>query len=135
MNSISWFLYCADVLESFGNIFGVFNCFLFLIAVILTACGIFIHATDYDRSKEGVKYWEQRRADCASWAKKLWTIFVLLTFILIAVPSKGTMYAIAASEVGERVAQSEAVKGIADDATKALRAWINKQIQPQEPKK
>lgn len=34
----------------------------------------------------------------------------------------------AAAEVGERVIASEKVKGIADDATKALQAWLRKQI-------
>jgi hypothetical protein len=57
-------------------------------------------------------------------------------FAIIAcfMPSKGTMYAIAASQVGEQVVQSETVRGIASDAQKALQQWIKKQLEPDAKK-
>lgn len=56
---------------------------------------------------------------------------VLLTLAALF-PSKSTMYAIAASQAGEKIAQSEQVRGIADEATKALQQWIKRQIEPEK---
>jgi hypothetical protein len=44
------------------------------------------------------------------------------------------MYAIAASEIGERVIKTPEVQGITSDATKALHSWIKKQIETENKK-
>ena len=57
--------------------------------------------------------------------------WMIVCFVGAAIiPAQKTMYAIAASQVGEQVVKSEAVQGIANDATKALQIWIKKQIEP-----
>ena len=57
-------------------------------------------------------------------------ILLLMVFFILgnAMPDRNTMYAIAASQVGEKIATSEIAKGVADDAPKALQLWIKKQI-------
>ena len=55
---------------------------------------------------------------------------IALVVVSLAVPSKDTVYAIAASEVGEEIVKSET----AGKAVKALNAWLDKQIAPTEKK-
>lgn len=119
MNSVSWFLYATDVI---GNLRGV---------ALIAACVfgvIFLGTLACVPISEG---------DCldidnrTTWFKFFWrSLSVALIALTISVffPSKDTMYAIAASQVGEKVIQNEAVQGIATDATKALQQWIKRQI-------
>ena len=66
-----------------------------------------------------------------TWYKFFWrSLSAALISMTVSVfsPSRDTMYAIAASQIGERVIQNEAVQGIANDATKALQQWIKRQL-------
>ena len=109
MNSLSWFLYFADVASSFAILLACVSLFGGLILIITSA----IYAVENDR------FWWQG-----------WKVFapICLSSALIAcaIPSRQTMYAIAASRV---IVQNETVKGIANDATKALQIWIKKQVE------
>jgi hypothetical protein len=123
MNSVSWFLYLADVL---GNLSTASIPFLIIGTIIAGACtllGMFLQAGDYSWVKEADKQWfESRRVGCATAAKRLWPAILIVAVVVCFIPSKNTMYAIAASEVGEKVVKSEAVQGIATDATKGASA-------------
>lgn len=131
MNSFSWFLYAADVSNTLKGAFIPIIAFSMIAAVICTICGIFLHCEQYSYTKpEDIAWWEEKRVSCARLAKLLWPVSVIVLLVLCLIPSRSTFYAIAASQVGERVAQNEAVQGIATDATKALQIWIRNQIDP-----
>lgn len=117
MNSISWFLYASDVVGNLQPTLAIGG------GSGLVAAGFFTLCSFIDEDNGGI-----------SLAKRI--SFYAIPAILIAciIPSKTTMYAIAASQVGERVAQNEAVQDIASDATKALQIWIKKQIEPEAKK-
>lgn len=55
---------------------------------------------------------------------------IIAALVIIPVPSKDTIYAIAASEMGERALASPT----GDRAVKALNAWLDRQI-AREPSK
>ena len=133
MNSLSWFLYLAGVLDELKTVATLFAIFGGVAAVILTLCGMFLHCERYSwTTPDTIEWWEGRRAQCATGAKWMWPFVVVVAVMAILAPNKGTMYAIAASEVGERVAANEAVRGITSDATKALQQWIKRQIEPEK---
>lgn len=117
MNSVSWFVYSADVV---GN----FQVLLFIGSIIaLIGSGICLLAWSIEDFESGPKF-----------AKRI--IFGAVPALIVAclIPGTSTMYAIAASQIGERIATSEQVQGIANDATKALQIWIKKQIEPESKK-
>jgi hypothetical protein len=131
MNSVSWFLYAADVSGSMKNALIPVCAIAAGVAAITTGLGIFMHCGNYSWVTDADRaWWEQRRGECAGYARKLWPAAAIMLLVIIAIPSQNTMYAIAASEVGERVVKSEAAQGIASDATKALQNWLKKQIEP-----
>lgn len=122
MNSVSWFVYVAGVVDNIGGVMvgaGVF---------CLLVCGVswFAFALADER-------------DSAAMLKRTgsWTPLAAMCILIIAcfVPSKSTMYAIAASQLGERIAMSDKVQDIANDATTALQQWIKKQIEPEHATK
>lgn len=112
MNNLSWFLYLTEVLNSFGtflSIVGVFS----LIAFGLTVFFITVENSSYYR-KEKLPY-----------PKKIYFFSALASIGLATFfPAKETMYAIAASEMGEEVLKSET----ANKAQQALNAWLDEQI-------
>lgn len=131
MNTLSWFIYMAGVFGNLNLILGAFLFFGTLITVIITILGMVMHS---DMGKEEAKFWEFKRQMCARWAARMWALIVVVSFVQIASPTRETMLAIAASQVGEQIAKTDTVKGIAGDAAKALELWIKKQIEAEKPK-
>jgi hypothetical protein len=127
MNSVSWFLYLADAMSSLSGVIVFFG----VMATLLTCLGIFMTLLNTDSSNTDRK---QRYADYnANGARfiRSFSPWMVLCFVVAAIiPAQKTMYAIAASQVGEQVVKSEAVQGVANDAAKALQIWIKKQIEP-----
>lgn len=116
MNSVSWFLYFTDVVGNLG---------ILLTGVTVTSiCGAVVAAFIF-----GFCIIEEEDTKTPLKALK-WSVAILAISSLsnVLLPSKNTLYAIAASQVGEQVIKNEAVQGIANDATKALQQWIKKQL-------
>lgn len=133
MNSVSWFLYLADVAGSLKETIIPLGGIILFASVPLTICGIAIHAGNHSWVPQADKdLWEARRKNCAKLARTMVPVGLALLIFAALIPSKSTMFAIAASQVGEQVVQSEQVQGIASDATKALHQWIKKQIEPEK---
>jgi hypothetical protein len=129
MNSLSWFLYATDVV-------GSLNAATFAVAAasgvgmgvaVMWASFVIIDA----RTREEENKVREARG---LWLWRLAILCIASGFLSCLFPSKNTMYAIAASEVGEKIAKSEAVQEMASDATKALQQWIKKQIEPEAKK-
>lgn len=142
MNSLSWLIYLAETLGKLG---GVSAAVMAVSSLALAAAVVqrIIVGVVASRGTTGCSDWQIREKESAQnflpTSKMLFRLAgvtcVLSAFLYIAMPSRGTVYAIAASQVGEQIATSEAVRGLASDATKALQQWIKKQIEPESAAK
>lgn len=121
MNSLSWMIYLADVLDGIQKTAVTVAVFGGLIALATNAAHVVYSVEEYDKdTAKALKPYARGT---------LITALIALVLALVA-PSKETIYAIAASEMGEEVLQSpEATK-----ARAALNAWLDKQIE-QKPEK
>lgn len=111
MNSLSWFLYFADVPRSL-------RLFLFLVGLILILGGISASIFGFAE-------------DCKKWVVfGLSSIGISLFFwaVTVLIPSKNTMYAIAVSELGQQAVESELGK----KGMEALEAWIDFTVKGKE---
>lgn len=122
MNQLSWLIYLADVSGELGWIFGT----IFVVSVIVfIISGAF---TPPLSSGSGVT-----EEQWSIWRKFLFgslAAFFGSAFLGAIVPERETVYAIAASELGEEVVKSET----AGKAMTALNNWLDAQIS-EEPKK
>lgn len=146
MNSLSWLLYIAGVSGSFGVLLiwmGIFLVFgggvLYVLSVILRQDGLKPVEFRYGATEDSQSYKNgvANKKEMLGWAKStsFWgrsmiIIGVVGWFIAAGLPSKETVYAIAASEMGEELLKTPT----AAKATKALDAWLDKQIAEQTKK-
>lgn len=120
MNQLSWLLYAADVASGLGGL-AAFIAFLGCVALCASILfKIVCHADADFRNSFGTL------CDRATW----WSAGVFTVSVLVAVftPSKDTLYAIAASEVGEQIVESPT----ANKAVQALNHWLDEQIEDDE---
>ncbi|MXO67748.1 hypothetical protein GRI72_02735 [Altererythrobacter marinus] len=117
MNSLSWMLYLADVA---GSVAALMTNVAVVVAVVggtvLMISAIILHVEDEDTSF----IWP--------WARRI--VFVAAPCALMAAltPSQNTIYAIAASEMGETALETET----GGKAMQALNAWLDRQIDGEE---
>lgn len=108
MNTLSWFLYLADVAGGIN------------LVLLLASVGglVFLPLVTAFRFGEGLKpAWTPTNTKYAI------AIAAALFFVVI-LPSKSTMYAIAASELGQQAVESKLGQKVAT----ALEQWIDQQI-------
>lgn len=133
MNGLSWLIYLASLSDGASTFFGLLS----FMAAAATIAGTIMSIMWTDGQFGGdqkLKGYEEMRSR-GKWLASRSAVFLLAFGIIsVALPPKNTVYAIAASEVGGRVVQSQELKGVADDSLLALRSWIKKQIEP-GPKK
>lgn len=138
MNELSWLLYMANVLPNLGTTLGLLSAPLFLGAAFSIGFCIFGQddATREFRSGEGhveIASAEENTKKLRSlFAKPAWIFSLLfLAFVTGAIlsPTRETMYAIAASEMGEKVATSPT----GQKALRAIDAWLDRQIEGEPP--
>lgn len=112
MNDLSWLIYFAGVSENAGSVAAIG----LLIIGVVTAFVVIFHAME-----EG-SLWPPFWRTLGAW--------LALALVASLIPNRDTLYAIAASEIGEEVVKSET----AGKAMKALDAWLDHQIEG-EPEK
>jgi len=123
MNTLSWFLYFADVVSGLDRFFGM---------VALLSVFVFVGvAIWYIASFHDYKQWKGTEYEHVYTPTIQRQVLLLsLTVLLVSAtcsslfPSKNTMYAIAASEMGEKVLTSE----LGTKAQQAIEVWITQQI-------
>jgi len=102
MNDLSWLLYLGDVSGSISHFFGFFGFVLFIVGGIATF-GAFIALADDSLSDTSI--------NSVKSAKNFGIFAVIFGFFLMVaatlLPSKETVYLIAASEAGEEVVTSK----------------------------
>lgn len=111
MNSVSWFIYIAGVVENVGITFVIAG-FCGIIATAICWFGFAI--ADDDNTAAMLK--------SAGVRIPTWSIGLLLVCSFI--PSKTTMYAIAASQIGETVVTSPEAREMIDDTKTILRDYL-----------
>jgi len=111
MNSLSWLLYIAGVVGNLGGVLIFFTIVLSLVSLVIAI----VYCDDYTEGRaKGFKI-----------AGLMAGGAVFCIFLAAFVPSKETVYAIAASEMGEEVLKTPT----AQKAFKALDVWLDKQIE------
>lgn len=109
-------MYLADVVSSLDHV-ATAGTILSLITAVFCLLGVILDNESLEELKLG----------CSKISKFLWIplVFVLL---MVFVPSKNTMYAIAASEIGEDVAKEVSTSPLYNKAQAALNNWLDKQL-------
>jgi hypothetical protein len=116
MNSLSWLIYLADVADSLGSTLTV----TLVVGCFAAASRLFVGFVRAAETNNKI-YWAEA---CRAVGKPLAVLVLPLVILLAAIPSSGTLYAIAASELGETALKSEA----GGKAVQALNAWLDRQI-------
>lgn len=122
MNPLSQLLYFADVVDTLKVVLGIFGVFGGSVGAIAVSCTF--DAKAYDDAADIANRKMVRRLGV-----NLISVSLLCILLGVFVPTKSTMYAIAASEMGENALQSET----GSLATQALNAWLKKQVTPTAP--
>lgn len=129
MNTLSWLIYAAEVSGSVSNIFSFVAFIAGTGAVIICIPFCFLK---FDTPT--IYSWEDREAKMTRWLKNeklvgkllIWLPAISIVSMAMGsvIPSRTTVYAIAASEMGESALKSET----GGKAVKALNAWLDRQI-------
>ncbi len=118
MNSLSWFLYLADVI---GNVQGLLVATSVLSGIGLSLWllfGLLSIDSDFDVEKD-VK--RSRMTDHRKNVFRYLWLPVVFAFASSIIPSRDTIYLIAGSEAGEAVVTSEAGQEILNDIQEVIR--------------
>lgn len=118
MNDLSWFIYLASVVSSIG----VLTFIVVVLSVLVFLAGLMVILYNTEE-------WDKSDRDTGmSLIKYSITAFVVGSLLNIVLPGRETIYAIAASEMGEELLNSET----GSKAVKALDAWLDRQIADDE---
>ena len=113
MNTLSWLLYLANVVGSLGILMSIGG-FGLLFFALISAFISTISEYDGPFNKPPV------------WKPKIMIIGSILLLVSSFIPSSNTVYAIAASEMGEQALNTTT----ATKTFKALDAWLDNQLKP-----
>ena len=118
MNSLSWMIYGADVVGSVNN----------ALAAITVLSGLTTVASGFAWLVSDDFKNEDKALGASNLGKKAIAVFAIALIASVPFPSATTIYAIAASEGGERALSSET----GAKALKALNAWLDRQLKDEE---
>ncbi len=131
MNTLSWLIYFAGLSSSARGFFGFLAGAGGLVAVLGFILSILWTGASYS-SQRDIEAYQSLNKRGKSMLPIGMAMLIGFGSLSAFLPSANTVYAIAASEAGERVVASESVRGLTGDATKALQAWLKKQIEPED---
>lgn len=119
MNSLSWLIYFADVLPNISSSVKLigWTIFTLVLIVLLILAGVLLENN----------LTSEENAEVTRGFRKMCYLLIFSLVLLVSaslLPSKETIYAIAVSETGEKVLQSEWGKR----GARAIEAWINQQL-------
>lgn len=120
MNQLSWLLYWGGVLGNLGPLLVIIGTFCFGVSGICFFLS-FVYS-DSNTREEDLKV----RKACRGWMALLLPVSLMLWFTAALCPSSDTVYAIAASQVGEQALKTP----LAAKAERAIDAWLDRQITP-----
>lgn len=140
MNQLSWLLYIA-------NVAGTLSTITMLTSILTTALSLFVFFVWVSCKDYGMEEYQARRSsydkptlyirtpedlkagrDFLKTTKRIWktslSVAIVSLGLFILTPRAETVYAIAASEMGEQILKTPT----ASKAIKALESWLDKQI-------
>jgi hypothetical protein len=122
MNDLSWLIYFADLSGSTG----VLAVATTIVSCIVIAFGVVYGGTIKDNwnGEFGDERWTRGHELQKFFLQKVVFIPIAAGLIAAVLPSRETVYAIAASELGEEIIKSP----VATKAAKALESWLDEQI-------
>ncbi len=121
MNKLSWLIYLMQVSENLS-----IGAMIFLIigTVGATLAGLFCFLNSvFDDKREGWDTWVQIMTRAGAW------ILLVLFIVATMLPSRQTLTLIAASEIGEKLTNSDGVKSVVDPGLDLLKAWIRRETE------
>jgi hypothetical protein len=128
MNSLSWMIYLADLTGALSGLFAFVAIAAFIAsagaAVTWLTTGETVSVYSYEDRVIKQAAHDVYRAKVASLIRPSGYVFAGFAAMAAILPSSGTIYAIAASELGETALNSET----GGKAIKALDAWLDRQI-------
>lgn len=128
MNELSWFLYLADVIPSLGTAAQITFFFLAFVAAIavfiFTMCHLDTKLYKNDPSRKD-KYISLH---FPGWCLAAFFIFFFCWLSSFLVPSKETIYMIAASEAGEMIVNTPEAKEMLGDLKQIIKNYAIKSI-------
>jgi hypothetical protein len=124
MTKLSWLLWLSDVVYGVQSLCGVTLAIGGVGAVIATACMVL--AKD---EMDGTLYGRLSYA-----VRRLWAILAVAAVLVVAIPSKTTVLAIAATETAAMAMQTPDGREITSDALNAVKAWLRAQIVEEKKK-
>ena len=140
MNDVSWFLYFTDIVQGLSTLFGFLCPVIAIVGIVLLGVSFITDTVKKYRSEAKYGYDYDEIIVTPLGYVRPWAVFtIILAFlfaiIAIMIPSRQTMYMIAASQIGEQIIQLEEVQdiggeagGLAKDAIELLRQQISEQL-------
>lgn len=131
MNSLSWLLYIGNVAGNLGSVLWIAGIILVLVAIIT----YMVDRVERSELVEHLKYRGRdedvkKLVDRKSYPSYAFLVVGIIAWFLAALsPSSDTVYAIAASQLGEQAMKTP----IAAKAGEAVEAWLDKQIAANKP--
>lgn len=126
MNTVSVFVYAADVIGRVGVLLILSGLFLLAISAIWIIATAIHNDSVYDKSQK-IQYPNKRVFMFTGSA-------FLMFFISVLIPSERAMYMIAASEAGEMIVKSPDAQEIFDDLKQVIRGKLKQSLAPDDPK-
>lgn len=132
MNNLSWLIYIAGIVESLSS-FASFIAVVFAIISIISAIVAILHiseTTPSGRTSLTGTDLENCRNIRRNFTKLSFAFFLcmIITGILSSLtPNRQTVLLIAASEIGERVLNSERMQGVIDPSVEFLQSWMRRE--------
>lgn len=112
MNSVSWFLYFADVAPRMGNALVTISAIMFILCFCLIPFFV-----DFQGGSSPILK--------GRFLKISLPAAFILFMIALALPSRETIYLIAGSEIGETVVTSQPAQEILDDIQQIIKKKLN----------
>jgi len=117
MNTLSWLIYLGGASSSLGflSVLFAFVLFSFIIIYVL----IFFANQEDKIVLESIKIFP---------VKTMFILALLASISSCLLPSKETVYMIAASEIGQKVIESKNINGIVDSSLELVKQRINEEL-------
>lgn len=120
MNKLSWLIYLAGVSDRLGIFFMITAAMCAFAIIVWGIAGLMALGEDADSDF------------FRPWFRIIWVLLPTFLFSFLVhglLPDKDSVYAIAASQVGEEALKTP----LANKAEQAVEAWLNKQIADNTP--
>lgn len=131
MNSLSWFLYFASVVDRLSIVITILLAASALLAAVSIAVWMFSFEC-YSFTDKELK--EKERSAAIKVLCRVLPLGVFLAVLVALIPAKQTLYLIAASEIGEKLSQTEAVSQLSKEAYDILHGYLRSVSDELKPK-